>query len=259
MQPESDGVIRSMTVAWTSLAITDGDDTTRITSGSFAEAALLDSGSTMSLIPDELFEEIVDRFDVITDSQGLGFASCETLEDDDLTLDFGFGGEDGLTIRAPMRQFSLPVWDITGDPLEFTNGERVCQLGLMPQSALGLPIILGDTFLRGAYVVYDLDNQQISMAQIVYNAVDSDIVEITEEDNIGEGPVITGVSVTQTATGAPAPGYEPTSTGSVSESESNDDDDEDAGIPSAQVPGLLKSIGVTGISMLAGMALFALR
>lgn len=257
MQPDSDGVIRTMTVAWTSLAVTDDGDTTRLTSDRFAEPALLDSGSTLSLIPDELFEAIVDRFDVITDDEGNGLVECDTLEDEDITLDFGFGGEDGFIIRAPLRQFSLPVWDLTGQPLELANGDRVCQLGLMPQSALGLPIILGDTFLRGAYVVYDLDNHQISMAQAVYNATGSEIVEITEDNQIGEGPVITGVSVTQTATGAPAPGFEPTSSGTVSESD--EDDDEDAGIPSAQVPGLLKSVGVTGLSMLAGMALFALR
>ena len=38
--------------------------------------------------------------------------------------------------------------------------------------------MLGDTFLRSAYVVYHLGNNQISLAPTVFNATDSDIREI---------------------------------------------------------------------------------
>jgi hypothetical protein len=38
--------------------------------------------------------------------------------------------------------------------------------------------VLGDTFLRSAYVVYDLANNQISLAATNFNATNSDIREI---------------------------------------------------------------------------------
>ena len=37
---------------------------------------------------------------------------------------------------------------------------------------------MGDTFLRGAYVVYDLENNEISLANTDYDGGDDDILEI---------------------------------------------------------------------------------
>lgn len=36
----------------------------------------------------------------------------------------------------------------------------------------------GDTFLRSAYVVFDLDNEEISLGKTLYNVIGSDILEI---------------------------------------------------------------------------------
>jgi len=38
--------------------------------------------------------------------------------------------------------------------------------------------VLGDTFLRSAYVVYDLSNNEISLAQTNFNATKSNVMEI---------------------------------------------------------------------------------
>lgn len=43
--------------------------------------------------------------------------------------------------------------------------------------------MLGDTFLRNAYVVYDLQNNQISLAQTNFNATDSNVREIVSGAN----------------------------------------------------------------------------
>lgn len=52
----------------------------------------------------------------------------------------------------------------------------MCEFGLM-SSGTG-DIALGDSFLRSAYVVYDLTNKQIGLAQTVFNETLSNIVEI---------------------------------------------------------------------------------
>jgi hypothetical protein len=39
--------------------------------------------------------------------------------------------------------------------------------------------VLGDTFIRSAYLVYDLANNEISMAQTKFNSTATNVVEIT--------------------------------------------------------------------------------
>jgi len=64
-----------------------------------------------------------------------------------------------------------------GKPATYSNGQSVCQFGIEP--AGNDPILFGDTFLRSAYVVYDLANNQISMAQTNFNATGAgNILEI---------------------------------------------------------------------------------
>lgn len=48
--------------------------------------------------------------------------------------------------------------------------------GILPSSSI---YILGDTFLRSAYVVYDLARNEISLAQTVFNSTENNIIELT--------------------------------------------------------------------------------
>jgi hypothetical protein len=59
------------------------------------------------------------------------------------------------------------------------RGEPVCILGIAP-AGRSTPV-LGDTFLRSAYVVYDLHNNEISLAPTNFNvtSTDDDVLEIT--------------------------------------------------------------------------------
>jgi elongation factor G len=54
------------------------------------------------------------------------------------------------------------------------EGAEACAFGI--QNSSSDPFLLGDTFLRSAYVVYDLVNNQIGMAQTDFNATASNIV-----------------------------------------------------------------------------------
>jgi len=79
-----------------------------------------------------------------------------------------------ITLTSPTISVDLPelviVW------VE-EKGKRVCIFGIAP-SGNHQPIF-GATFLRSAYVVYDLSNNEISFAQTNFNSTSDNILEIT--------------------------------------------------------------------------------
>jgi hypothetical protein len=89
----------------------------------------------------------------------------------------------------------------------FENGEAVCSL--FADSVANDPsgsIILGDSFLRSAYVVYDLENNEIAIGQTVFNATSSNIKPIPSGSGLpGVSSVATAVAPTTAVTGLPAP------------------------------------------------------
>ena len=74
-------------------------------------------------------------------------------------------------------------------------------LGLLGADETGGAMILGDTFLRSAYVVYDLESNSIGIAQTVFNSTMSIVVEFSAAES--GFPVVSGVSssATSSATG----------------------------------------------------------
>ncbi|OOO13894.1 NADP-dependent oxidoreductase domain [Aspergillus oryzae] len=92
---------------------------------------------------------------------------------------------------------------------KLSNGNDACVFGVVPITD-DSPILFGDTFLRSAYVVYDLDQQQIAIAPTWFNSEDTNIVEISGKTGSSSPNWKTAGSnaakVTQTATGLQAPG-----------------------------------------------------
>lgn len=70
----------------------------------------------------------------------------------------------------------LDIPTTTGQTLKDNDGNDLCLVGF--EAAAGRPILLGDTFLRSAYVVYDLDNKQVSIAQTIFNSGSANVQEI---------------------------------------------------------------------------------
>ena len=65
--------------------------------------------------------------------------------------------------------------------------------------------VLGDTFLRSAYVVYHLGNDQISLAPTVFNATGSDIREINNgTDGVPDATLVPGAIETGAGLGGGA-------------------------------------------------------
>ncbi|KAK0114816.1 hypothetical protein ONS95_014296 [Cadophora gregata] len=110
------------------------------------QPVFLDSGGTLSRLPTTLFNAIVADFPGATEdgSSGLYLVDC-SVGDQAGTVDFGFGN---TIINVPFKEF---IWHIEG----------FCYLGI---AADDVSPVLGDSFLRAAFVVYDQDNQNLHLA-----------------------------------------------------------------------------------------------
>jgi hypothetical protein len=148
---------------------------------------VLDSGSTVSLLDPVLGQAMLTAINGVYDYTvtGLLFVDC-SLRDDVSTFNFAFGGTataPKVTIKVPISEL---VYDLTGlyaipagvtlPRLPFKNP---CAFGIMfnTDSPAQSTSILGDTFLRSAYVVYDLQNNLIGMAQTNFDSNKTNIVE----------------------------------------------------------------------------------
>jgi hypothetical protein len=146
--------------------------------------ALLDTGTTLMYLPDAMTEAIYEAVNAqFLQSQQVATVSCD-LASQNINMTFRFA--DSVSINVPLNELVID----TQSGSDGSDG-GTCQFGIAPAGRD--TIILGDTFLRSAYVVFDIDNNEISLAQSKMNATDSDIVEI------GSGP--DAVPSAATATG----------------------------------------------------------
>jgi len=158
-------------------------------------AVLLDSGTSLTYLPNDITEDIYQAVGATYDSQeGTAYVPC-SLASNTTTLDYTFTSP---TISVTMAELVFDVTGANGQPLYFNNGEQACIFGIGPAGTS--TSILGDTFLRSAYVVYDLSNNEISLAQTKFNVTTTNILEIGTGANAV--PSATLVSSAAAASGA---------------------------------------------------------
>ncbi|KAL8893691.1 MAG: hypothetical protein Q9192_005019 [Flavoplaca navasiana] len=165
------GQYRHFIITMSGLGLSGGNGGNRSFSQDLPLAVLLDSGSTITYLPQQLTDEVYAALGIEVDpSARPGYVDVDcSLADSVETLDFTFTS---VTISVPMSELILP-----GGRRSSTG----CMFGIAgTESNVGL---FGDTFLRSAYVVYDLDNNEISLAQTNFDATTSDVVEIGEGDD----------------------------------------------------------------------------
>ncbi|KAF3989365.1 hypothetical protein FT663_03641 [Candidozyma haemuli var. vulneris] len=123
--------------------------------------ALLDSGTTLTYFPENLLERVASLLSAsYSRSYGYYQLSCN-FNTNNAHIVFNFSG---ARIRVPVSELII-------------NSGRQCFLGILPQSSSQNSVdyaVLGGNFLRSAYVVYDLDDYTISLAQAKYTS-DEDI------------------------------------------------------------------------------------
>lgn len=123
--------------------------------------ALLDSGTAMSYFPQAVATSIITSFNATYHEEfGYYIQSCN-LEG---SLDFDFNG---APVTIPFSSLLLPIKTQQGSPL-FPNGDPVCGIGIIPSGFSYM--LLGDSFLRSVYLVADLQNKEIALANVAANS-----------------------------------------------------------------------------------------
>ncbi|KAL1882964.1 hypothetical protein Daus18300_000602 [Diaporthe australafricana] len=113
-------------------------------------AVFLDSGGTMTRLPTKVFEVIGAAFPGAQyDSESGYFVVDCDVGDSSGSVDFVFGEK---IISVAFDDF---IWQVP-------SLEDTCVLGVLADDN---EPVLGDTFLRAAYVVYDQDNRNLHLAQ----------------------------------------------------------------------------------------------
>lgn len=142
------GVYTSFIIALTGLTVNGQAQT----ASDLPIAVLLDSGSSLTYLPTDLLEPILNDVQAVYDQDnGVAFAACK-LGQSDATIQFNFSG---AVINVPYSELLIPATTVAGAGPRLENGDEACYFGI--SEASGHVAILGDTFLRSAYVVYDLE------------------------------------------------------------------------------------------------------
>ncbi|KAI1137368.1 acid protease [Hypoxylon sp. FL0543] len=167
----------SFIVSLTSLQAVSSSGTDTLSS-TYPIPVVLDSGTTFSYLPTNLAEQLWNEVGAEYYSQvGLALLPC-SMENSQGHFSFGFGGSGGPVINVTMDELVLPL--TTGQAITFPSGpyrgQEACQFGVQNFSSDSVTYLLGDTFMRSAYVVYDLVNNQVAMAPTDFNATASHVV-----------------------------------------------------------------------------------
>lgn len=142
-----------------------------------ALAVLLDTGSSLTYLPDDLVSELYTLLGAVYNaSANAAYIPCLYARNPPPALahlDFTFTAP---TITVPLDELILDLVTAAGTRPTFDDGTPACLFGIAPAGAG--TYVLGDTFLRSAYVVYDLENHEIALAPTRFNSTGTRVVEI---------------------------------------------------------------------------------
>lgn len=146
-----------------------------LTAPNFNISIILDSGAPNMYLPWTLAQDISSAMNASA-QYGFSYVPCAQRKVNS-TLEFGLGGASGPRISVPYSALIYPFGAPSNiGPVTASDGTPLCYLGVIGVN--GTIFLLGDTFMRSAYLVYDVDNLQVAMAQARYNVDEENIVEI---------------------------------------------------------------------------------
>ncbi|KAH6603684.1 eukaryotic aspartyl protease [Trichoderma cornu-damae] len=134
--------------------------------GQTSMTVFLDSGSTLTLLPPSVVRQIASGLGSSgADGSGFYVVDCG-LADEDGTIDFSF---DGVTIAVPYSEMVRQAGSLPPQ----------CYLGMVGSTEFAL---LGDTFLRSAYAVFDLSGNMVHLAP--YSNCGTNVQSITSTSSL---------------------------------------------------------------------------
>lgn len=207
------GAYSAFVITLTGFSMNLDSDGQPFDSSSLPAPVLLDSGSSLTYLPEDITSTIFEDLGVVfSRRQGIGYVPCNMPIDEGTGFNFSFSGP---SIFVGMDEMIFNTGSDSGPQPQFSNGDPACVFGIAPStSALS---VLGDSFLRSAYVVFDLENNEISIAKTNFNSTEDNIIEITKgKDGV---PDATGVANPVTTVTAPTGGgpLDATGTGVVTD------------------------------------------
>jgi len=126
---------------------------------------ILDAGTSLTYLPDGVLSTIARDLGCTYDSYA---GAYKAGSDRSKSITYTFGDVD-ITIPPSELYHAL------------LNNSDELYLTILPYTQAAYNILLGDSFLRSAYVVYDLDNKSIGIAQADYNPSNPDYEVITSD------------------------------------------------------------------------------
>lgn len=187
-----DGLYSEFILALTAVTLSSSSRSKSYSSRWLPAAVLLDSGSSLTYLPDPVVAGLFNDLGVTYDSSsGVGYVPC-SLAETDIKVSFTFSSP---TINVAANELVLDAGN-----QYFQNGQRACVFGIVPAGRS--TAVLGDTFLRSAYVVYDLTNKEISLANTNFYSMGDHILEI----GTGADAVPGATAVTNPVTGVAVAG-----------------------------------------------------
>lgn len=167
----------NITALGTSKIASNGSATTSwYGNSSIAGTAFIDCGSPKMFLPgSSAMDTVISVGGEYNSNLTNSFIPCSARNDTKTTVDVKLGGSDpdGPLIKIPLSSLVEPY---TGTGNVTLNGEEACSFGL----SLGPDgfEVLGDAFIKGAYILFDMDKHTVSLAQAKLNVEERDIVAV---------------------------------------------------------------------------------
>ncbi|WPH01382.1 Hypothetical protein R9X50_00422700 [Acrodontium crateriforme] len=160
---------------------------------------LLDSGSSAWSLDSSAYKNFIEPVFTFVDSNST--CSCKH-QNDDISITLEFAGK--IKITVPASEFIVPAYDpATNAPIPYTDGTETCLFMISPSPSTGQGFqTMGDAIMRSMYIVYDLDNAQMALAQANTNPGKSNIVKVPAGPNGIASAISSGYSSVASNTAA---------------------------------------------------------
>lgn len=123
----------------------------------------LDSGTTLSYLPPDIYAQVLSHFQADdSQSSAVGGPVFNLTQAGDRHISFDF---QGAVIKVKGRDMINPSPNPLYDLYPYHPNSSMAVLGVQSNSLIANITLLGASFLKSAYVVYDLDGEEISLAQ----------------------------------------------------------------------------------------------
>lgn len=159
-------VQKEFAVAWTSFTSSSstGDSKNNfndLSNNTLPAYVLLDSGAEASTFPAGMLSSLLHFLGAEAAPDGHSYVPCDRANAS-ARFEFGFGGPNGAKIVTPAGAFVKPYDptnpDVCGTP-------QCCASSVDSAPDGSGDFVLGDNFLHSAYLVFDIDNEVIALAQ----------------------------------------------------------------------------------------------